>query len=89
MMMQRSQVFLRDDQKNSLRTISARTGLKQSDLIRRGVDLIIEKEQQQVKNWKKALIQARGIWKDRDDPGFSQAEIRRDLKKRHETLFSE
>ncbi len=51
--MQRAQVFLRDDQKQSLRTITARTGRKQSDLIRSGVDLIIEKEQQRVSDWKK------------------------------------
>lgn len=89
MTMQRAQVFLRDDQKKSLRTISARTGRKQSDLIRRGVDLIIEKEQQQIENWKKALTQARGIWKDRDDLGRLQTEIRNGLKKRHDKLFSE
>ncbi len=87
--MQRSQVFLRDDQKQSLSTIAARTGRKQSDLIRSGVDLIIEKEQQRVSDWKKALKQTRGMWKDRDGIDAFQAEIRKDLGRRHQKLFSE
>jgi predicted transcriptional regulator len=77
--MQRAQVFLRDDQKQSLRTIAARTGRKQSDIIRRGVDLIIEKEQKRVHDWKKALQQARGMWKDRDDLNDLRTEIRQGL----------
>jgi len=87
--MQRAQVFLRDDQKKSLRTIAARTGRKQSDLIRSGVDLLIEKEKQRVQDWKSALINARGIWKDRDDVGTVQEKIRDGLNRRRKCLFPE
>ncbi|MCF6264212.1 MAG: hypothetical protein L3J24_11580 [Xanthomonadales bacterium] len=77
--MQRAQVFLRDDQKQSLRSIASRTGRKQSDLIRRGVDLIIEREQNRVHDWKQALQNTKGLWKNREDMDEHQAMIRRDL----------
>jgi Ribbon-helix-helix domain len=36
------QVFLREDQKTALEAPSARTGVRQSDLVRQGVDLLLE-----------------------------------------------
>ena len=84
--MERAQVFLRDDQKKSLRSIAASTGRKQSDLIRSGVDLIIENEQKKADDWKLALLGVRGIWEGRDD---FQDQIRSDVNQRFDRLFSE
>ncbi|MCF6263700.1 MAG: hypothetical protein L3J24_08975 [Xanthomonadales bacterium] len=86
--MRRAQVFLRDDQQQSLRSIASCTGRKQSDLIRQGVDLMIEQEQNRVHDWKQALRNTKGLWKDREDMGEWQASIRRDLTLRHKSLFS-
>lgn len=87
--MRRTQVFLRDDQKQSLRSIASRTGRKQSDLIRRGVDIMIEREQNRVHDWKQALRNTKGLWKDQEGMDEWQSRIRRDLTLRHKNLFSE
>ena len=65
--MQKAQVFLRDDQKEQLKAIAARTGTKQSELIRRGVDMVIETTLKEQADWKNAWQQAAGLWKNRDD----------------------
>jgi len=39
--MQRTQVFIRDDQKEDLSRLALITGRKQSDFIREGIDLFI------------------------------------------------
>lgn len=71
--MRKVQVFLRDDQKTALKAISGRTGQKQSDLIRRSVDLLIESSKAEDAAWREATRAAAGIWSDRSDPdeGFS------------------
>jgi len=65
--MQKAQVFLREDQKEQLKAIAARTGAKQSELIRRGVDMVIEVSRKDQADWKAAWKQGCGIWKDRSD----------------------
>ncbi len=75
--MRKAQVFLRDDQKAALQQLSRRTGRKQSELIRHGVDLAIaEAEKAPDDNWKEAWLQAFGIWKDRTDIDEIYAEMR-------------
>lgn len=68
--MQKIQVFLRDDQKLALKKLSARTGARQSDLVRRSVDLLLETEKESSENWREATRAAVGIWKDRDPAEF-------------------
>jgi len=68
--MQKIQVFLRDDQKQALKRLSARTGARQSDLVRRSVDLLLESEKESSENWREATRSAVGIWKDRDPAEF-------------------
>lgn len=65
--MQKAQVFLTDEQKASLKTLSSTTGRKQSEIIRRGVDLAIAECESQKSHWKASLKKASGMWKDRDD----------------------
>ncbi|MCH7865946.1 MAG: hypothetical protein IIC56_12120 [Proteobacteria bacterium] len=86
--MKKAQVFLRDDQRRGLRAIAARTGRRQSELIRSGVDMVIEKEARKKEDWKAALQGVCGIWKDRDDLEEWFRGIRTDLDSRHKKLFA-
>ena len=65
--MEKIQVFLREEQRDQLRKIAARTGQRQSVLIRRGVDLMIEETRDSARQWHSALQAIKGIWSDRDD----------------------
>jgi hypothetical protein len=84
--MQKAQVFLRDDQKEQLKAIATRTGTKQSELIRRGVDMVIEVTLEEQTNWKSAWKQASGVWKDRDDIETTIADNRARLNARFDRL---
>ena len=53
--MQKIQVFLREDQKAALKTLSARTGVRQSDLVRRSVDLLLEGAARRKLDWRTDL----------------------------------
>jgi len=65
--MQKIQLFLREDQKAALKSISARTGKKRSALIRSGIDLLIERANRENTDWREATRAAAGIWRDRTD----------------------
>lgn len=65
--MQKAQVFLREDQKIQLEMMARLTGRKQSELIRRGVDMAIEEAKKTQTSWQGGWSQACGIWKDRED----------------------
>ncbi len=84
--MVKAQVFLRSDQKKQLCALAARTGRKQSALIRQGVDLIIAAEARR-DDWKAGLMQAAGMWKDRDDIPRLMRKLRQDSVKRPKRLF--
>jgi hypothetical protein len=81
------QVFLREDQKSALKTMSARTGKRESDLVRQGVDLMLEKDKAQKDDWKKALLAAAGMWKDRDMTWHK--ELRERSKRRFKHLYGD
>ena len=84
--MQKAQVFLREDQKEQLKAIAARTGTKQSELIRRGVDMVIEDTLKNQADWKQAWQQASGMWKGRDDLDGIIADNRAQLNARLDQL---
>jgi len=86
--MQKAQVFLREDQKDQLQKIAKRTGAKQSELIRRGVDMVIEVTLKEESDWKIAWKKVAGIWKDRDDIDDIMAENRARLNARLDRLHS-
>ncbi|MFN0024455.1 MAG: hypothetical protein ACKVS5_11220 [Parvularculaceae bacterium] len=65
--MRKVQVFLRADQKAALTRLAARTGRRQSDLIRSGVDLVLESSQDVDAGWREATRAAAGLWRDRED----------------------
>ncbi len=85
--MQKAQVFLRDDQKTQLKALALRTGTKQSELIRRGVDLVLEEELSKQSNWKAAWKQSCGMWKDRDDIDEIMESNRKQLNARFDRLL--
>ena len=61
----RSQIYLTEEERNSLKLISEETGRTQSDLIREAIDSLISKINN--KNDNKKRQKAFGIWKDRSD----------------------
>ena len=61
----RSQIYLTEDERNSLKLISEETGRTQSDLIREAIDSLISRINK--KNNNKKRQEAFGIWKDRSD----------------------
>jgi hypothetical protein len=87
MTMQKVQTFLREDQKTALRRIAARTGQKQSDLIRKGVDLVIDRAQNEKADWRVATDSAAGIWKDRTDIDDLIREMRDRVRKRFKHIY--
>ena len=84
--MQKAQVFLREDQKRRLKEIAARTGKKQSALIREGVDRVIEENPEPEADWREATRRLFGIWADRDDVEEIIAENRRSWNERIDKL---
>jgi hypothetical protein len=85
--MQKVQVFLREDQKVALKSISARTGQKLSDLIRRGVDLLIDNAEREEADWREATRAAAGMWRDRADLDELSRSLRDAAKRRFAPLY--
>lgn len=85
--MQKIQAFLREDQKAALKKIAARTGQKQSDLIRQGVDLVIDRADSEKADWRKATDAVFGIWKDRTDLDEIAREFREADKRRLPSVY--
>ncbi len=61
----RSQIYLTENERNSLKNISSETGRSQSDLIREAVDTFIKKISKTNNNEKRQ--EAFGIWKEKID----------------------
>jgi hypothetical protein len=87
MAMQKIQVFLRADQKKALRAIASRTGEKQSDLVRKGVDLVVERATAQTADWREATRAAAGVWRGRKDIDTLQKKMRAAAKRRFASLY--
>lgn len=84
--MQKAQVFLREDQKIQLRVIARITGRKQSELIRRGVDMAIEEAKKLQSNWQDGWSQACGVWEDREDIDSLLTDYRAEMDSRIDNL---
>ena len=76
----RSQIYLTEDERNSLKIISEETGRTQSDLIREAIDSLIIKINK--KNSHQKRQKAFGIWKERSD--YPKAE---EIRKEFERIF--
>ncbi len=84
---QKIHVFLREDQKAALKSLSARTGVRQSDLVRQGVDLLLQGAARQATDWREATRMAAGLWRDREDLETKGEELRKSLRSRFPTVY--
>ena len=85
-LMQKIQVFLREDQRAALKSLSMQTGARQSDLVRQGVDLLLEGAARQTPDWREETRLAAGLWRDHE--GVEAAEdLRKSVKKRFRGVY--
>lgn len=78
--MQRTQVYLRDEQDAGLKRLAQRTGRGQSALIREAIDLLLRREA--AEDWREAFRGARGMWAGRDDLDAEMAQVRASVRAR-------
>lgn len=78
--MVRTQIYLTVAEQQGLRALARRTGISQSELIRRAIDSVLGQEEALDRN--ELIQQARGLWSEREDlPDF--AAIRREMDRTH------
>ena len=69
--MERTQVYLTHEQRRELKKLAARSGKRQSELIREAIDAFVADAE--LSNWKSGMMAAAGLWADRDDlPDFAR-----------------
>ena len=69
--MHRTQIYLTDEQIRSVKLLSSRLGVKQSELIRQALDEFLAGQCSE--DWKAEMMSAIGVWADRKDlPDFSK-----------------
>lgn len=85
--MRKIQVFLREEQKAALEALSERTGQRQSDLVRQGVDLLLRDTSGQAGDWRDATRALAGLWRDRDDLGQFSQTLRESARKRFPGVY--
>jgi len=85
--MRKTQVFLREDQKAALKSIAARTGRRQSELIRKGVDLVIAETKREQADWREVTRSVAGMWADRTDLDDVSHAFRSAAKRRFSHLY--
>lgn len=65
--MVRKQLLITPDQNSKLAAIAAELARPESEIVREALDEWFKKQAEGVADWKSALRQASGIWKDRTD----------------------
>ena len=81
--MRKTQVFLRNDQKQRLAALARQSGRSQSELIRGGVHLILAKAEAETVDWHAVTREVAGLWADRTDLDTETA----DMRKRSNTCY--
>jgi len=64
--MLRKQVFITAEQNRRLKSLAAATGQSEGELIREGVEKVLEARASE-EDWKAAIRRLAGMWKNRDD----------------------
>ena len=90
----RKQVLVRRDQSERLKAAAAASGRSQAALIREAIDRVLaEREAAQPSAkpagdaWKRAILEAAGVWADREDIDEIMAEGRAGWDRRFEELM--
>lgn len=88
--MQRIQVLLHEEQFAALKQLANFSGIAQSELIRQGIDLLLNRNnKQRAPDWKQATRQVYGIWQDHTDLADTQQQIRQALNTRMARRYHE
>jgi hypothetical protein len=87
MAVKKIQVFLREDQQTALKSVSARMGLRQSDLVRQGVDLLLEGASRRTADWRNLTCAAAGLWRERKDLDATNEELRASARRRFPAAY--
>ena len=85
--MRKIQVFLREDQKAALKSLSMQTGARQSDLVRQGVDLLLEGAARPTTDWREETRLAAGLWRDHEGVEAAAEGLRKSVKKRFRSVY--
>lgn len=85
--MRKIQVFLREDQQTALKSLSSRTGVRQSDLVRQGVDLLLDGAAGQASDWREVTRETAGLWRDREDIEATGEELRKAVRRRFPGVY--
>ena len=88
----RKQIFIREDQQERLKTVAARNGVAEAELMREGLDIVLDREASvEDDSWKEGFRQIEGMWKDRTglDEFYAENRKRRaERRKRMNALMS-
>ena len=79
--MERTQIYLTQEERKALRTLAERDNKSQSELIREAIDRYIDAELKEV-NAIEILEKTFGIWADRDDLDSFVETLRRETDER-------
>ncbi len=81
--MERTQIYLTNEQKKALKTIAAQKQAPLAEVVREAVDQYITEQKPSAAE---RLVKAKGLWKDRQalDAAAYERELRQELNKRLE-----
>lgn len=60
----RTQIYLSREQEQALKSLALTSGVRQSELIREAIDLLLSEKNVMPHQWKQALHDMKGIWAD-------------------------
>jgi hypothetical protein len=88
--MVRKQLFVTAEQSKRLKECAAATGLSESELIRAGIDMRLEQEQEKRRAWQKTvdetIAKLSGAWAERENLHEEMHAIRRRWNQRNRLL---
>lgn len=82
----RKQFLLTPEQSARLRAHALASGVTETDIVRAGIDLALQRSEADDDAWKSAWSQAAGVWADRDDLEAFYEERRRSRAARRHRL---